>query len=249
MPKSKKATATVDHFDPTELETKELLPSDTTPESAFNDDTLADPEGAELRKPHNRGSLYPTYLLNDYQINDKDELEYRPSAVDAILAHFDSKVNTQVPSAVSKAFSEDLEKVVAGTEVRLIVDGPTTGIQMMRESTTTWAEFASCIHDYQNSSASVSKSDDMPDWLLEREQKMVDLGYKARLLRDSCTSVFDQFGLPGSYSLNRDYIKQAIENRLTRLAAWNTKKHKVSTAAKSMASAASGSSDLAVSNC
>ena len=249
MPKSKKATATVDHFDPTELETKELLPSDTTPQDAFNDDTLADPEGAEARKSYNRGSLYPTYLLNDYQVNDKDELEYRPSAVDSILSLFDSKVDTHVPETISKAFQDDLDTLVAGTKVRLTVDAPTTGIQMMRETTTTWAEFASCIHDYANSRKSVARIDDMPDWLLEREQKMVDLGYKARLLRDACSESFDQFGLPGSYSLNRDYIRQAIENRLTRLAAWNTKKHKVSTAAKSMASAASGSTDVAIDNC
>ena len=244
-----KKAKNVDQFDPTELETKELLTPETTDQDAFNDDTLADPEGAEARKPHNRGSLYPSYLLVDYRVNDKDELEPQPSAIDRIMTQFDVKHDSSVPDNVSKAFSEDLDKVIAGTEVRLAVDGPTTGIQMMREATTTWAEFISCIHDYVNSSSTVAKADDMPEWLLEREQKMVDLGYKARLLRDACSSCFDRFNLPGTYNLNRDYVAQAVENRLTRLAAWNTKKHKVSTAAKSMASAASVSTDIAVDNC
>jgi hypothetical protein len=244
-----KKAKNVDHFDPTELETKELLPPETTDQDAFNDDTIADPEGAEKRKPYNRGSLYPTYLLTDYRVNDKDELEPQPSAIDRILVSFDAKVDTKVPETVAKAFQEDLVRVVEGTKVRLSVDAPTTGIQMMRETTSTWAEFASCIHDYVNSATSVAKADDMPQWLLEREQKMVDLGYKARLLRDACSETFDDFGLPGTYSLNRDYIRQAIENRLTRLAAWHTNKHKVSTAAKSMASSASASVDVAIDNC
>jgi len=244
-----KKAKNVDHFDPTELETKELLTPDTTDQDAFKDDTLADPEGAEARKPHNRGSLYPSYLLVDYRVNDKDELEPQPSAIDRIMAQFDVKHDSSVPDNVSKAFAKDLDKVIAGTEVRLTVDGPTTGIQMMREATTTWAEFISCIHDYVNSSSTVAKADDMPEWLLEREQKMVDLGYKARLLRDACSSCFDRFNLPGVYNLNRDYVAQAVENRLTRLAAWNTKKHKVSTAAKSMTAAASVSTDIAVDNC
>tara|TARA_X000001382_G_scaffold101816_1_gene76505 strand:- start:700 stop:1443 length:744 start_codon:yes stop_codon:yes gene_type:complete len=244
-----KKAKNVDHFDPTELETVELLTPDTTDQDAFKDDTIADPEGAEARAPHNRGSLYPVYLMNDYRVNDKDELEPQPSAIERIMTQFDVKHDSSVPDNVSKAFSEDLEKVIAGTEARLNVDGPTTGIQMMRETTTTWAEFISCIHDYVNSSSAVAKADDMPEWLLEREQKMVDLGYKARLLRDACSTCFDRFGLPGVYNLNRDYVAQAVENRLTRLAAWNTKKHKVSTAAKSMAAEASGSTDLAVDNC
>lgn len=247
---NKKASATVDHFDPTELETVELVVSNTTPQDAFRDDTLADPEGVEKRLPINRGSLYPAYLMNDYRINDKDELEPLPSAIERIMAYFDLKHASPAPDNISKAFAEDLEKVVAGTEARLSVDGPTTGIQMMRETTTTWAEFVSCIHDYNNSSAAVSKADDMPDWLLEREQKMYDLAYKARLLRDSCSACFDRFGLPGVYNLNRDYVAQAVENRLTRLAAWNTKKHKVSTVAKSMSASANAvSTDTAIDGC
>tara|TARA_R100001198_G_C5190021_1_gene183073 strand:+ start:99 stop:836 length:738 start_codon:yes stop_codon:yes gene_type:complete len=242
-----KKAKNVDHFDPSDVETKELLPPETTDKDAFNDDTLADPEGAEART--SRGSLYPAYLLVDYRVNDKDELEPQPSAIERIMTHFDTKHDSSVPDNVSSAFSEDLEKVIAGTEARLNVDGPTTGIQMMREATTTWAEFVSCIHDYINSSSSVAKADDMPDWLLEREQKMVDLGYKARLLRDASAACFDRFGLPGVYKLNRDYVAQAVENRLQRLAAWNTNKHKVSTAAKTMAAEASGSTDIAVDNC
>ena len=39
----------VDLFDPSEQETQELLPPETTSQDDILDDTIADPEGAEAR--------------------------------------------------------------------------------------------------------------------------------------------------------------------------------------------------------
>jgi len=229
----------VDQFDPSELETEELLPKNETEQDDFNDDTLADPEGAEAREAHNRGTLYPTWIYRDYRVNNNDELEPNPSAISNIMLVFDDKKDTEVAKDKAKGFIKDVKTVVSGRIPTLNADAPTTGIQMLRECTTTFAEFISCVYDYVNSASAISSEEAMPDWLVEREAKMIDLGYKARLLREATSELFPDFGLPGKFELDRNRVKQAVEARLTRLAAWHTNQHKVSTAGKTMQKASS----------
>ena len=105
--------------------------------------------------------------------------------------------------------------------------------------TNAWSEFASLVYDYVNSSQSISKEDQMPDWLLQREAKMVDMGYKARLLRDANSELFSDYNLPGKFELNRSRVRQSIESRFERLAAWHTSQHRESTAGDKMQKASS----------
>ena len=226
-------------FDPSELETEELLTPETTDKDAFNDDTLADPEGAEAREPQNRGTLYPTYLYRDYKVGDNDALVPNQSAIDAVMAIFEEKAETPVAEGKEKQFAKDLKTVVAGRKPLLAVDAPSSGIQCLREMTNAWSEFASLVYDYVNSSQSISKEDQMPDWLLQREAKMVDMGYKARLLRDANSELFSDYNLPGKFELNRTRVRQSIESRFERLAAWHTSQHRESTAGDKMQKASS----------
>jgi len=226
-------------FDPSELETEELLTPETTDKDAFNDDTLADPEGAEAREPENRGTLYPTYLYRDYKVGEDDALVPNQSAIDAVMAIFEEKAETPVVEAKEKQFAKDLKAVVAGRKPLLAVDAPSSGIQCLREMTNAWSEFASLVYDYVNSSQSHSKEEQIPDWLLQREAKMVDMGYKARLLRDANSELFSEYGLPGKFELNRNRIKESIQSRFERLAAWHTNKHRESTAGADMQRASS----------
>tara|TARA_R100000808_G_scaffold23123_1_gene50933 strand:- start:29505 stop:30230 length:726 start_codon:yes stop_codon:yes gene_type:complete len=226
-------------FDPSELETEELLTPETTDKDAFNDDTLADPEGAEAREPQNRGTLYPTYLYRDYKVGENDALVPNQSAIDAVMAIFEEKAETPVAEGKEKQFAKDLKTVVAGRKPLLAVDAPSSGIQCLREMTNAWSEFASLVYDYVNSSQSISKEDQMPDWLLQREAKMVDMGYKARLLRDANSELFSDYNLPGKFELNRTRVRQSIESRFERLAAWHTSQHRESTAGDKMQKASS----------
>ncbi len=226
-------------FDPSELETEELLTPETTDKDAFNDDTLADPEGAEAREPENRGTLYPTYLYRDYKVGENDALVPNQSAIDAVMAIFEEKAETPVAEGKEKQFAKDLKTVVAGRKPLLVVDAPSSGIQCLREMTNAWSEFASLVYDYVNSSQSISKEDQMPDWLLQREAKMVDMGYKARLLRDANSELFSDYNLPGKFELNRTRVRQSIESRFERLAAWHTSQHRESTAGDKMQKASS----------
>ena len=101
-------------FDPSELETEELLTPETTDQDAFSDDTIAYPEGAEAREPQNRGTLYPTYLYRDYKVGENDALVPNQSAIDAVKAIFQEKAETPVADAKEKQFAKDLKAVVAG---------------------------------------------------------------------------------------------------------------------------------------
>ena len=65
---------------------------------------------------------------------------------------------------------------------------------------------------------------EIPDWLIEREEKMAQLGRKARLLSQAISSMDDKFGL-SSTSLNRDRVQAEVERRLQRLAEWNFNKY------------------------
>lgn len=226
-------------FDPSELETEELLTPETTDKDAFNDDTLADPEGAEAREPENRGTLYPTYLYRDYKVGENDALVPNQSAIDAVMAIFEEKAETPVAEGKEKQFAKDLKAVVAGRKPLLAVDAPSSGIQCLREMTNAWSEFASLVYDYINSSQSHSKETQMPDWLLQREAKMVDMGYKARLLREANSELFSDYNLPGKFELNRSRVRQSIESRFERLAAWHTSQHRESTAGDKMQKASS----------
>ena len=226
-------------FDPSELETEELLPPETTDQDAFSDDTIADPEGAEAREPQNRGTLYPTYLYRDYKVGENDALVPNQSAIDAVMAIFEEKAESPVAEAKEKQFAKDLKTVVAGRKPLLAVDAPSSGIQCLREMTNAWSEFASLVYDYVNSSQSISKEDQMPDWLLQREAKMVDMGYKARLLREANSELLSDYGLPGKFELNRSRVRQSIESRFERLAAWHTSQHRESTAGDKMQKASS----------
>lgn len=226
-------------FDPSELETEELLTPETTDKDAFNDDTLADPEGAEAREPENRGTLYPTYLYRDYKVGENDALVPNQSAIDAVMAIFEEKAETPVAEGKEKQFAKDLKAVVAGRKPLLAVDAPSSGIQCLREMTNAWSEFASLVYDYINSSQSHSKETQMPDWLLQREAKMVDMGYKARLLREANSELFSDYNLPGKFELNRSRVRQSIESRFERLAAWHTSQHRESTAGNKMQKASS----------
>ena len=60
--------------------------------------------------------------------------------------------------------------------------------------------------------------------LIQREDKMMQLGRKARMLRDAIQSLDDKFGLK-STSLDRDRVQNDVERRLQRLAEWNFRKH------------------------
>ena len=84
---------TVDHFDPTELETVELVTKQETEHSDYTPDTNADPEGAEARLPQNTGKQFPERVHRDYLVRN-GVVEVSQGTIQACMAIFDTKAET-----------------------------------------------------------------------------------------------------------------------------------------------------------
>lgn len=218
-----------DIFDPAELETEELLPPVKTPENAHRADTLGDPEGSEARATEVAIAL-PDFFFRRYRLDDLGKPTFNKATVDGIMAVYAQKADTnQVfggkdPKAEEKYFNKQIDDIVTGISQLLEIDPQTTGITMLQLTTRTWAEFVSIAYEYQDSMATVDQNKEIPDWLIEREAKMIALGRKARMLSGFCAKMDDKFGLK-STSLDSFRVQGEVERRLQRLAEWNFNQH------------------------
>ena len=83
-----------EHFDPSEQETKELLPTNDTPESAYIGDTNADPEGVEARSIK-ASIVMPDFFHVNYRLDDYGNPTFKDDVVAKIMAIFDKKIGTE----------------------------------------------------------------------------------------------------------------------------------------------------------
>ena len=218
--------ANVDHFDPSEMETEELVPSNETPESAYRADTIGDPEGSEERAKE-VAIVLPDFFFRRYNLDDAGNPTFKEAVVSEIMTVFDAKYGTTMPFTDDKAeeyFNSQVEQVVDGFSQLLEVDPQTTGINALQLATRTWAEFSSVAYEYKDSISTIKEDQEIPDWLIDREDKMVQLGRKARMLSAFLNKMDDKFGLK-DVEINRFRVQQAVENRLQRLAEWNYNQH------------------------
>ena len=220
-----------EHFDPSEQETKELLPKTESDMSDYTEDTIADSEGAEQRSVKASISL-PDFFHVNYRLDDYGNPTFKNDVVASIMAIFDQKIGTKpvfsekegyapVDEQVAQ-FEESVNNIVVGIQELTIVDPQSTGLSFLQLCTRTWAEFASISYDYQTAMAKAG--DEIPDWLVEREQKMFDLGRKARMMSMALQSLDHSFGLK-EVSIQRARVQSAVEQRLQRLAEWNFKQY------------------------
>ena len=220
-----------EHFDPSEQETKELLPEVESKMSDYTEDTIADSEGAEQRSVKASISL-PDFFHVNYRLDDTGNPTFKDDVVAKIMAIFDQKIDTQPTFAEKEGyapvdeqivqFEKSVDNIVVGIQELTIVDPQSTGLSFLQLCTRTWAEFASISYDYQTAMAKAG--DEIPDWLLEREQKMFDLGRKARMMSMALKGLDHSFGLK-EVSIQRNRVQSAVEQRLQRLAEWNFKQY------------------------
>lgn len=220
-----------EYFDHSEQETKELLPEVESKMSDYTEDTIADSEGAEQRSVKASISL-PDFFHVNYRLDDTGNPTFKDDVVAKIMAIFDQKIDTQPTFAEKEGyapvdeqvvqFEESVDNIVVGIQELTIVDPQSTGLSFLQLCTRTWAEFASISYDYQTAMA--KQGDEIPDWLLEREQKMFDLGRKARMMSMALKALDHSFGLK-EVSIQRDRVQSAVEQRLQRLAEWNFKQY------------------------
>ena len=136
-----------DQFDPTDLETKELVPSVETTHDDYTPDTSADPEGSEARA--NVGKQFPEFVHRDYLVK-MGEVHASATTVEACMAIFTTKkdTDTKLTNEALDEYQAKVEAIIEGKKPLLEVDAPTSGYNMLSEMTRTWAEFVCSIYEY-----------------------------------------------------------------------------------------------------
>ena len=228
-----------DIFDPADVEVEidmangengELLPTQDTPEEAFIPDTIGDPEGSDNRAEQD-DIVLPDYFYKKFQLDNEGNPTFNPGRVGGIMKIFDekhgtpmtfNKDNEELAEKEQAYFEGQVDSIVLGMSPLLEVEPQATGINFLQLATRTWAEFVSVVFEYKESMAESDPSKEIPDWLCEREDKMLQLGRKSRLLSSALDKLDDKFGLK-DVSIKADRVKTQVELRLQRLAEWNYK--------------------------
>ncbi len=222
----------VDIFDPNDQEIgPELVATNDTPESAYRPDTNGDPEGSEAREAKPDVAL-PDFFFKKYMLDADGKPTFSPAVVAGIMKVYDDKAKSEMNFDACEGDSDQekeyyqlqIQDIAKGLMPLLEVDPQSTGISFLQHCTRTCAEFISICYEYSDSISSLTMTEEVPNWLVEREAKMFQLGRKFRLCRDSIEAIDDKFGLK-STSLNRDRVQNEVERRLQRLAEWNYNQH------------------------
>ena len=224
-------------FDPSEQETKELLPEVKSSLDDDTEDTNRDPEGAEQRSAK-ASIVIADWWHRKFRLTDNGQPTFNPEVVNAIMDVFDKKFGTamtfkevSLPNGEKltveqqqETYQAHVQRIVDGTRIELGVDPETTGLSLLGRCTKTWSEFASISYEYFDTMQNLASQEDLPDWVYEREAKMFDLGRKARLLTDALKAVDQEFGNLKNVSIQRDRVEMQVKDRQQRLAEYNFKK-------------------------
>ena len=232
-----------DQFDPSELETEELIPDVKTSHDDYTPDTSADPEGSEART--NTGKQFPEFVHRDYLVKMGEVLP-SSTTVEACMAIFEVKRDTDVNlrDEALQEYQSKVEAIVIGKAPLLDVDAPTSGYNMLSEMTRTWAEFVCAIYEYTSWARQLNPELDQPEKFIELETKMHNLGIKARLLRDASSELWPSFGINGNFSLDGTRVERAIFGRYERLADYYNNRYTESTAGQIMKKASAESATV-----
>jgi hypothetical protein len=219
----------IDIFDPADQEIgPELVNAIETDESMFIADTNGDPEGSEKRSTPDAIQL-PDYFYKKYSLDVDNKPTFNKSRVVGMMKIFDAKKGTPIAflgddeekqAKEQELFDTQVQQVVDGLMPLLEVDPQTTGINFLQLTTRTWAEFVAIAYEYKEDAEGSNPKDALPTWLIEREDKMFDLGRKARMLSAAVDKADTHFGLSKT-NLDSNRVRTEIERRLQRLAEWN----------------------------
>jgi len=236
LSKAKKVTAKSNHFDPTELETKELYPPVTSSLNDVDADPSTDPEKAHsINNPPND---YPAYLLETFVINQSTgSLMPKSSAIDNAMAYYEAYGDTPYKGSddEQKAFNDQVDEVAStittmsqsvgswatGTAIR-----PSNVFQYNIRNTgaTLWAEWCMYLKSFDELSGKTDISEKQLTYKNNVELILRKLGTDARAIRDAllqATAIGD-----AELKVGRDDVRNAIKRKLDNEAARHTKAHK-----------------------
>lgn len=228
-----KSKAQASLFDPADQEIgPELVNELKTDESMYTPDTNGDPVGSEERSMQEPRKL-PDFYFAKYALDADGAPMFQQSRVDGIMKVFNAKKDTEMQFNNPDEEQAKKEREYFETQVRTVADGfmpllevdpQSTGINLLQLTTRTWAEFSAICYEYKEEADKVAAQDELPTWLIEREDKMFNLGRKARMLSAVVADIGESFGL-SDLSLKTSRVQTEVERRQQRLAEWNYRQH------------------------
>ena len=208
----------------------ELVYGLKTTEDMYSTDTSGDPVGTEERAKPALIQL-PDHYYRKYDVDGNGDPTFSAGRVagikDVLMSKKDTPYtplgkNDEQRTMNQKTFQLEVDALAESFKPLLLIDPQTTGINFLQLTTRTWAEFVSIAYEYNEAVMSLTQDQEMPTWLIDREDKMFDLGRKARLLSAVVDTIDNAFGLK-DVTLNVGRVITEVERRQQRLAEWNYK--------------------------
>jgi len=206
----------------------ELVYGLKTTEDMYSTDTSGDPVGTEERAKPAVIQL-PDHYYRKYDVDGNGKPMFSVGRVQVIKDVLMSKKDTaytplgkndEEKTMNETLFQQEVNALALAFQPLLIIDPQTTGINFLQLTTRTWAEFVSIAYEYNEAVMSLTQDQEMPTWLIDREDRMFDLGRKSRLLSAVVNNIDNDFGLK-DVKLNIDRVMTEVERRQQRLAEWN----------------------------
>jgi hypothetical protein len=222
------------HFDPSEVETKEVVYAKETTQDMYTQDTNADPDGAAARLVHTAD--YPAYLFDTYRLDDNGNLVPREDIVEKALLYYKTAANSQVPH------DDDIENynsekdsgidflVPFFTSTHVAASGnsarPANGMlySFAGAANRLIADWCKNCLAYDDICSKTNLSDKQLNFKDTLESSTPYLGRQWRLCRDILLDINATYGT--DYEINERQVRAAILNNMTRDAKFNMQRHK-----------------------
>lgn len=221
------------HFDPSEVETKEVVYAKETTQDMYTQDTNADPEGAAARVVHNKD--YPAYLFDTFRLDDSGNLQPRQDVVDTAMTYYNAYGDSTYNGEDLDTYADEVSS--GNTFMRSFFVSSHTGNNgnAQRPSQGMLYSFAGaanrlvadwCIdrRTYDDLCSKGSLSDNQIKFHDDLSNKIPAMGRQWRICRDVLTEINDEFGT--DFNINTDQVKKAVFNNLKRLAEYHTNRSK-----------------------
>lgn len=206
---------------------------ETKQESSLDDsspDTNGDPQGSEERAREDQVKM-PLWFFDKYDLDANGKPTYSLAHVNAIMEMLPKKIDTEpffgsdkkAGAKLKASYEAEIDALVEAYRPLLNYEAGDTGFNFMMFANATWGKYLTALVEFGNDVARFSDQE-MPDWLVTREDNAFGMGRKARLVRDVLAKLAEEFKLKNAV-ITPTNVKSAVKRHLTGLAVWTYNKH------------------------
>tara|TARA_X000001388_G_C2211047_1_gene115160 strand:+ start:438 stop:1199 length:762 start_codon:yes stop_codon:yes gene_type:complete len=216
----------------------EASPMEYKTESTLDDaspDTNGDPVGSEERAKQDPVKM-PLWYFDKYDLDGNGKPIPSIAHVNAIMEMLPKKIDTApffgndktAGAKLAKQYDADVKALVDAYRPLLAYEAGDTGFNFMMFANATWGKYLTALVEFGNDVSRFSDQE-MPDWLVTREDNAFGMGRKARLVRDVLAILSDEFKLKNAV-ITPANVRSAVQRHLQGLATWTFNKHADSSA-------------------